>query len=65
MAVLVGLTMVLVVLAIAIGLIGLKVYGVVLSFQKKWYIGVAALLVPFFAEIIALSKLLFKKDLLA
>lgn len=42
----------------------MKVYGVCLAFQKKWYIGAIALFVPFFAEIIAVSKFVFKKDLL-
>lgn len=53
------------VVAIGFAILGLRVYGIVLSFKKKWYIGVAALVVPLFAEIVAIAKLVFKKDLLA
>jgi hypothetical protein len=48
-----------------LGLLALKIYGVVIAFRKKWYFGVLALIVPFFADIIAVAKLVFKKDLLA
>lgn len=41
-----------------------KIHGVVLCFRKKWYLGVAALMVPFFAEIVSVAKVVFKKDLL-
>ena len=44
--------------------IALKIYGVVLCFRKKWYIGCAAIVVPLFPEIVAGAKLLLKKDLL-
>ena len=42
----------------------MKIYGVCLGFQKKWYIGAIALFVPFFAEIVGVAKFVFKKDLL-
>lgn len=45
-------------------MLGLKIYGAVLGFRKKWYFGLMALMVPFFGEIVALAKLIFKKDLL-
>lgn len=44
--------------------ISAKIHGVILCFKKKWYLGVAALLVPFFAEIVSVAKIVFKKDLL-
>jgi hypothetical protein len=44
--------------------LALRLYGAVLGFRKAWYFGLMALVVPFFGEIIALAKLLFKKDLL-
>jgi hypothetical protein len=43
----------------------LEVYGVYLSFNKKWYLGAVALLVPGFALVIGAAKFLFRKDLLA
>lgn len=49
---------------LTIALLAIKIYGVVLGFKSKWYFGVLALVVPFFAEIITISKLLLKKDLL-
>ena len=42
----------------------LHIYGIVLSFQKKWYIGLASLVVPLFALVIGVAKFFFKKDLL-
>lgn len=41
-----------------------QVYGLYVSFCKKWYFGVAALLVPGFAFIVGIFKI-FKKDILA
>lgn len=41
----------------------LSFYGIYLCFIKRWYYGVAALVVPGFAAIIAIFKL-FKKDIL-
>lgn len=51
------------VIAVCLSLFALKIYGVILSFKKKWYIGAVAIIVPGFAEVIAIAKLL-KKDLL-
>lgn len=42
----------------------LHIYGIVHCFKKKWYLGAAALLIPGFAWVIAIAKLVFKKDLL-
>lgn len=42
----------------------LHIYGIVLSFTKKWYFGVIALLVPWFAVIVGGAKYFAKKDLL-
>jgi len=52
------------ILVLGAGELTLKIYGIYLCFKYKWYIGVCALVVPFFAEIIAIAKLFFKKDLL-
>lgn len=58
--------------AVIIGILGFalvmasivaQVYGVVLSFRKKWYVGLAALAVPAFALVVGGAKLL-GKDLL-
>lgn len=49
-------------LAAVIALISL--YGVYLSFSKKWYIGAVSLFVHPFAFIVGAAKLFFKKDLL-
>ena len=38
--------------------------GIYQSFKKAWYLGITALLVPGFATVLGLAKLLFKKDLL-
>lgn len=43
----------------------LHLHGIMLAFKKKWYIGVIAIVVPFFALIVSLAKILFKKDILA
>lgn len=42
----------------------LHIHGIVISFQKKWYLGLAAILVPGFATIVSIAKLVFKKDIL-
>lgn len=59
----IGLLMLLATLAVVVGMFGLWVYGIVLCFQKKWYVGLAALSVPLFAQVIAVGKLC-GKDLL-
>lgn len=41
-----------------------KIHGIILSFQKKWYTGVVALIVPGFAVVVSVAKVVFKKDLL-
>lgn len=42
----------------------LHIYGIVLGFKRRWYFGVVALMVPWFAVIVAGAKFFFKKDLL-
>lgn len=42
-----------------------NIHGIILCFRKKWYIGVAALIVPGFATIVSVASLVFKKDLLS
>lgn len=54
----------LLVLLFSLTWVALRTYGIILCFEKKWYIGVVAILVPFFGEIVAVAKLAFKKDLL-
>lgn len=39
-------------------------YGIILCFRKKWYIGLASIVVPLFATVIGGTKLLFKRDIL-
>ena len=41
----------------------IHVYGIYVSFLKKWYLGAAALLIPGFALVVGLFKI-FKKDIL-
>lgn len=60
--------MTVIVLSVLIGLsllagLGLSVYGTVISFKYRWYTGVAALLVPGFAQIVGITAL-FGIDLL-
>ena len=45
-------------------LFGLHVHGIVLSFKKKWYLGVVSLVIPWFAVIVSAAKLFFKRDIL-
>lgn len=52
-------------LALWLGLTAVNIYGIYLCFKKKWYVGVAGLLVPWFAFVIGTAKYFFKKDLLA
>ncbi len=40
-----------------------QVYGTVLCFKKSWVCGLAALVVPMFAVVVAIAKI-FNKDLL-
>jgi hypothetical protein len=54
----------LIIIALWLTLAGLSVYGMILSFKKKWYIGLAAIVVPLFAFVIGTAKVVFKKDLL-
>ena len=39
-------------------------YGIILCFRRKWYIGLASIVVPLFATIIGGARLFFKRDLL-
>ncbi len=50
--------------AITLALFAMKIYGAVLGFRKKWYFGLMALTIPFFAEILVIAKVIFKKDIL-
>lgn len=43
--------------------LALQVYGMYLSFKKKWYIGLASVLVPGFALVVGAMKFFMKKDL--
>lgn len=43
--------------AMFVGSIGLTIYGIVLSFEKKWYIGAVALVIPLFAQVVAIAKI--------
>jgi len=45
-------------------LIGLYIYGVVLGFRKKWYMGLAALMFSPFGVSLGMAKYFFKTDLL-
>jgi hypothetical protein len=47
-----------------LALAGLSVYGIILSFKKKLYIGAVALFLPLFGLVIGTAKVIFKKDLL-
>lgn len=60
-----SILVVLLFLALMASNIYIHLVGIVASFKKAWYVGVAALLVPGFALVIGLAKTLFKKDLLA
>jgi hypothetical protein len=42
----------------------LQVYGIYTSFIKKWYFGVAALVIPGFALVVGAFKFFGKKDIL-
>jgi hypothetical protein len=44
--------------------VAFQIYGTVVCFRKKWYMGLAALAVPGFSLVIGVAKLFFKKDLL-
>lgn len=58
-----ALLIILFVILAHVGVIGITVYGIYLSFKKKWYFGVIGLAIPVFGFIVGLGKL-FKKDLL-
>jgi len=42
----------------------LHIYGAILGFRKKWYIGLAALVFSGFGLVLGISKVFFKKDLI-
>ena len=46
-----------------LGLITIQIVGVVVCFQKKWYVGLAGLVFPIFSLVVGAAKLL-GKDLL-
>lgn len=45
-------------------LTGLYIYGIYLAFNKKWYLGVLALIFSGFGVVLGGAKLFFKEDLL-
>jgi hypothetical protein len=55
-----------IVLAVALAafLFLLHWYGVYVCFKKKWYMGLAAVVVPMFALFVGAAKFIFKSDLL-
>lgn len=57
------LLFVLLILASCLAIFCVQIYGTYVSFCKKWYIGLAALVFPGFAVVVGAAKL-FKKDLL-
>ena len=44
--------------------LGVTIYGVVISFKKAWYVGLAALVFPIFGFVVGGAKLLLKKNIL-
>lgn len=60
----IALIMILLTVILSLILIGITLYGVVISFQSKWYFGVLSLLVPGMATFIGLYKLLTKENVL-
>jgi hypothetical protein len=55
---------VLAMVVLAMGLFVLHIYGAVLGFRKKWYIGLLALVFGQFGLILGAAKFFFKTDLL-
>jgi uncharacterized ion transporter superfamily protein YfcC len=53
-------------LVLALNLLGLilAIYGIVLSFRKAWYVGLAALVFPLFGFIVGVTKFLGGTDIL-
>ena len=51
-------------MALSLGLFALHIYGAILGFRKKWYIGFLALFFGGFGIFLAIGKVFFKKDLL-
>lgn len=49
--------------ALMVTSITLQICGIVVSFQKKWYLGFAAIVCPPFAFAVGIAKV-FKKDIL-
>lgn len=58
------IVLILLLVSLFVAYAGTAIYGVYLSFKKKWYIGVASLIVPGFALVVGVYKLITKKDLL-
>jgi len=50
--------------SLALFLFAMKLYGIYISFSKKWYLGLVSLIPCGFAEIVGIAKFVFKKDLL-
>lgn len=50
--------------ALFIFLLAMKIYGTYISFKKAWYIGLASIVFPGFAEVVGLFKFFTKKDVL-
>ena len=49
---------------LSIALFALHIYGAILGFRVKWYIGLLALLFGGFGILLGIAKFIFKKDLL-
>lgn len=50
--------------ALSLAMFALHIYGAVLGFRKKWYIGLAALVFGGFGLVLGIAKVFFKKDLI-
>lgn len=58
-----GAILILSLVGLFIATVGLQFYGLYKCFKKKWYIGLAGLVVPMFALVVGTAAL-FDKDLL-
>lgn len=58
-----SLLFIILIAVLQLAVLGVAVYGIYLSFQKAWYIGLAALVFPVFGFVVGSAKL-FNKELL-
>lgn len=54
----------LVVMLLMLAMVYFHIVGLIASFQKAWYIGLIALLVPAFAVVVGIAKSVFKTNFL-